>query len=199
MSQTEELFLLAGTWTLIAVFIARLISNWPGRIAFLVIAIGLPFWELPYGYYNFQNLCREEAGVKSIAAFPPQDSVCINSFDLGLYNQLAKAGFSRIEIVGPSGNAQEHAAKGEVFITDRKRAKSSYCIFFQGNITLRWGISRSDKLIVRLADNFSVSRQSDYSWSGMWWQYATRPVFGFGGECFGSRSAIISTLQRGSN
>ena len=70
MSQTEELFLLAGTWTLIAIFIARFIPNWPGRIAFLAIAVGLPFWELPYGYYNFQRLCREELDLKVLLVNP---------------------------------------------------------------------------------------------------------------------------------
>src|SRR6185436_10438805 len=97
MSDTEQLFLVAAIWALIAAVIARFIPNWPGRIAFFAIAVALPFWELPYGYYNFQRLCRNETALIVSEKVLPQDSVCIDYFDAGLYRQLVQAGFSRIE------------------------------------------------------------------------------------------------------
>ena len=60
MNDTEQLFWMAVIWALIAAAIARFIPNWPGRIAFFTVAVAIPFWELPYGYYNFQRLCSEQ-------------------------------------------------------------------------------------------------------------------------------------------
>src|SRR6185436_1324458 len=123
MSDTEQLFVAAAVWALIAAIIARFIPNWPGRVAFFAIAVGLPFWELPYGYYNFRKLCREETVLKVTEKIPPQDSVCIEYFDLGLYRQLMQAGFSRIEVTSQSDNAKEYVANGRVVMTNRERAR----------------------------------------------------------------------------
>ena len=70
MSDTEQLFVVAAVWALIAAAIARFISNWPGRVAFFVIAVGLPFWELPFGYYNFQKLCSEHNKFQIVEKIP---------------------------------------------------------------------------------------------------------------------------------
>ena len=86
MSDTEQLFVVAAVWVIIAAVIARFIPNWPVRIAFFVLAVGIPFWELPYGYYNFQNLCREETKLMVIERIPPQESVCVEQFDAGQRN-----------------------------------------------------------------------------------------------------------------
>ena len=197
MNDTEQLFLMAAIWAVIAAAIARLIPTWPGRIAFFAIAVGLPFWELPYGYYNFQKLCREDTPLKVIEKILPQESVCIEYFDLGLYKQLVQAGFTRIEITGRSDNAKEYAANGRVVMTRREQAKSAYCIAFQSNISQPSRILRSDTLIVRAADNRLHARQSRIRWDGMWWQKATSPIAGIGGLCSGLLSAPISALRQG--
>jgi hypothetical protein len=199
MNDTEQLFLVAAVWALIAAAIARFIPNWPGRIAFFAIAVGLPFWELPYGYYNFRELCRDETDLKISEKFPPQDSVCIEYFDLGLYRQLVEAGFSRIEITGRSDNAKEIAASGRVFLVNREQAKSSYCIAFQPNISLPFRILRSDTLVVHATDNRLIARQSRIRWDGTWWQKAASPIFGIGGVCFRPLSAPIMALRQGAN
>ena len=181
MNDTEQLFIAAAVWALAAAVIARFIPNWPGRIAFFALAVGIPFWELPYGYYNFQKLCREETNLRISEKILPQDSVCIDYFDLGFYRQLVQAGFTRIEITGRSDNAKEYAASGRVFLTTRKQAKSSYCIVFESNISLPWRILRGDTSIVRVADNHSVARQSRIRWDGTWWQKEASPILGICG------------------
>ena len=198
MNDTEQLFLIAAVWALIAAAIARLIPNWPGRITFFAIAVGLPFWELPYGYRNFQKLCREETTLKVIEKFLPQDSVCIEYFDAGLYRQLVQGGFSRIEIIGRSDNAKEYAAKGQVFMTNRQQAKSSYCMIFKNNISLPLRVLRTDTLIEQTSDMRVVARQSEFHWAGMWWQEQARTVAGRGGVCSKESNEAIPLLRRGS-
>ena len=197
MNDTEQLFLLAAVWTVIAAVIARFIPNWPGRIAFIAITVGLPFWELPFGYYNFRELCREETRIRVLERVLPQDSVCIDSFDLGIYGQLVQAGFSRIEVTGRSDNAKQYAANGRIFSTSRERAISPYCIVFQGNISLPYRVLRSDTLIVRAADDHPIARQSRFRWDGTWWQQAASPLLGIGGVCFESLSNSIQTVRLG--
>jgi len=197
MNDTDQLFVVAAVWALIAAVIARFIPNWPGRIAFFAIAVGLPFWELPYGYYNFQKLCREETPLKVIEKVLPQDSVCVEYFDLGLYRQLVQAGFSRIEIVGRSDSAKEYAANGRVVLTNRQQAKSSYCISFENNISLPWRVLRADTMIERSHDRRIAARQSRIRWDGAWWQQAASPVLGIGGMCSGSLSTPILALRQG--
>jgi hypothetical protein len=198
MNDTEQLFLAAAAWALIAAAIARFIPNWPGRIVFFALAVGIPFWELPYGYYNFQKLCREETTLKVIEKFPPQDSVCIEYFDAGLYRQLAQGGFTRIEITGRSDNAKEYAAKGQVFMTNHEQAKSSYCIAFENNISLPWRLLRADTMIEQRSDRRVIGRQSEFYWTGMWWQEQARPAAGRGGVCSKDSNETIALLRRGS-
>lgn len=197
MSDTEQLFLVATVWALIAAAVARFIPNWPGRIAFFAIAVAIPFWELPYGYYNFQKLCQEETSLKIIEKFLPQDSVCIEYFDLGLYRQLVQAGFGRIEITGRSDNAKEYAANGRVVLTSREQAKSSYCIVFENNISMPWRVLRSDILIDHAREKRVVARQSEFYWAGTWWQEQARPVLGRGGFCSRETNDAVAVLHRG--
>ena len=197
MNDTEQLFIAAAVWALIAAGIARFIPNWPGRIAFFAIAVGIPFWELPYGYYNFQKLCREEINLRIGEKILPQDSVCIDYFDLGLYRQLVQAGFTRIEITGRSDNAKEYAASGRVFLTNRGQAKSSYCIAFTNNTYLPWRILRADILIEHARERRVVARQSEFYWAGMWWQEQARPVLGRGGVCSKESNDALAVLHRG--
>jgi hypothetical protein len=197
MSETYELLLMAAVWTLIAVVIACFIKNWPGRLAFLAIAVGLPFWELPYGYYNFQNLCGTEARLLVFEKIPPQDSICLQDLDSGLYSRLANAGFTRIEVTGKSDDAKRDSQSGRVLRTQRSGVKSSYCIGFHENISLPWRVRRGDLLVTRANDTKVVARQSHFSWAGMWWQEQLRPIFGSGGTCFDNPDRVSFTLRNG--
>ena len=69
MSDTEQLFVLAGVWVAIAAVIARFISGWPARIVVFTLLVGIPFWELPYGYYNFRELCKSKRSCRSLRGY----------------------------------------------------------------------------------------------------------------------------------
>jgi hypothetical protein len=199
MSDTEQLFIVAAVWALIAAVIARFIPNWPGRIAFFAIAVALPFWELPYGYYNFEKLCKEQAGLKTFEPIQPQRFVCVAyPFDSGA-PFLLKAGFSVVEARDKTGNVNRisRAPSGEFESAKLNRVTSEYCITYAFVRGLPWRVMRNEMTVSRESDQKLVARHSEFVWFGMWWQEAATPVLGRGGQCRGDAIQPISTALLG--
>lgn len=199
MSQTHELFTMAAIWTLIAIVIAYFIKNWPGRIAFLAIAVGVPFWELPYGYYNFQKLCKEQGGLKVFEPIPPQHIVCVtHPFDSGA-PALLGVGFGIVEARDKSGSVNKisRASSGELVSMKLGQVTSDYCITYAFVRGLPWRIQRNEMTVSREKDRRLVARHSEFVWFGMWWQDAAAPMLGRGGECRRDAVAPISSALLG--
>ena len=185
MNDTEQLFLVAAVWALIAAAIARFIPNWPGRIAFFALAVGIPFWELPYGYYHFEKLCKEHGGLKIFEPISPQQVVCLAyPFDSAASGML-KTGFSIVEARDKSGSVNRilRSTSGELESTKLNQVTSEYCTTYAFVRGLPWRIMRNEITISRESDQRLVARHSDFVWFGMWWQEAALPVLGRGGEC----------------
>ena len=201
VSDTEQLFVVAAVWALVAAAIARFIPNWPGRIAFFVFAVGIPFWELPYGYYNYHLLCREGLKLQVFEKITPQEVVCADYPYVTIHNDLLKFGFTTVETRGKAGEIKRFTVKpGEsVAATNQQGLTSNYCLTFVNNNRLPWRVWRHDQLIARANDRHIVARQSRYSWAGMWWQEEMRPVFGRGGECSDEMNRTIATLRDGAS
>jgi len=197
MNDTEQLFLVAIVWALIAAAITRFIPNWPGRIVFFTITVAIPFWELPYGFYNFRKLCDEQGKLQVFEKIEPQDSVCVNDLDAGVYSGLMRAKFVRIEVIGRSDDAGRDSGSGRVFLTKKQDIKSPYCLAFQANVSLPWRVLRNDALIARSSDEHVVARQSQLQWAGMWWQEKVRPMLGRGGVCFEDPQHTTLALRNG--
>ena len=199
MSDTEQLFVAAAVWALIAAVIARFIPNWPGRIAFFAIAVALPFWELPYGYYNFQKLCREEVGLQVSEKILPQEIVCADYPYVTLHGELLKSGFASVETRSKAGEINRYATRpdGGIEKLEQQKLTSNYCLTFVNNIQLPWRVLRHDQLVARANDGRIVARQSRFTWSGMWWQEDGRPIFGRGGDCSDKGNRSILALRQG--
>jgi len=199
MNDTEQLFVVAAVWALIAAVIARAIPTWPGRIAFFTLAVGLPFWELPYGYYNFQKLCKEYGGLKTFEPISPQKIVCVAyPFDSAA-SGLLKAGFSMVEARDKIGgvNRISRAPSGEFESTKVNQVTSEYCITYAFVRGLPWRVMRNEMTVSRESDHRLVARHSEFVWFGMWWQEAATPVLGRGGECRRDAVGPISTALLG--
>lgn len=197
MSDTEQLFVVAAVWALIAAVIARFIANWPGRIAFFAIAVGVPFWELPYGYYNFQMLCKEQGGLKVFEPISPQTIVCVTyPYESGAPGMI-KAGFETVETRDKGGVVHRitRAPSGVLESIKQEHVTSEYCIAYAFVQGLPWRTMRKDVTALRVKDPKLVARHSDFVWFGMWWQEAATPILGRGGECrrdaVGSISAAL--------
>ena len=201
MNDTEQLFILAAIWALIAAYIARIVPKWSksGRVAFFVVAVGLPFWELPYGYYNFQRLCREETRLQVLEKIMPQEIACADYPYATLHKVLLSSGFRTVETGGKTGEIRRFAARSDGGIEEsiQQRLESNYCLSFQNNIRLAWRVLRHDQLITRVSDRKIAASQSRFSWLGMWWQEVLQPILGRGGECADVKNRSISALRDG--
>jgi hypothetical protein len=197
MSDTTQLFVLAGLWTIGALVAAYVILKWPVKIAVVALLVGIPFWELPYGYYNFRTLCEKEAKLQTFQKVAPQDSICVENLDSVLFESFSEAGFSRIEVLGGSDDRERDAKSGRVFAGTNQGIKSPYCLVFVNNISLPWGILRHDSLVRRANDSSIAARQSQFHWAGMWWQELARPVLGRGGRCFDDPAQSIRAIRYG--
>src|SRR5437899_2096935 len=119
MSDTAYLFIVAGIWSLIALAIVYFIPKWPVKFAVFALLVGIPFWELPYGYFNFQRACDEQVKWRTFEAIQPQESLCVENLDAGLYVALTNVGFTRIEVMGGSDDRKRDQESGRVFRSKR--------------------------------------------------------------------------------
>lgn len=198
MSDTEQLFIFAGAWTAAALFIAYFIPRWPAKVAAVALIVGIPFWELPYGYYNFGLQCGELARLRLLERLEPQDSVCIDTLDSLLFANLTRAGFSRIELLGGSDDPARDQASGKVTsVVKREDLQSRFCLEFRNNVRMPRHLSRSETLIVRAKNRSVVAQQYAIYWSGLWWQRMTSPILGRGGQCFEDPMKPILAIRRG--
>lgn len=198
MSDATQLFILAGIWTLVAAFLVYFIRNWSARVVVFALVVGIPFWELPYGYYNFSRLCDDEARFLIVEKFPPQSTVCAAYPFVSLHRELLKAGFPEVETKGINGDVRRYVVQdGKVLETSQSALASTYCMTFVNNIQLPWRVLRHEVRIVRAQDERLVARQSRFGWSGMWWQEAMRPVLGNGGTCSADSQLPILALKHG--
>jgi hypothetical protein len=201
MSDTAQLFMLAGVWTLGALAVAYFLPKWPTKIIVFALLVGIPFWELPFGYQNFQASCKAAKKVQVIEAISPQSGVCVDyPFDDAAKAAL-KSGFARVEARGKSGDVREYVAVPTADLPGgrKDRVTAGYCISSVLNIREPWRVWRHDHVVRRVSDEAVVARQSRYSWSGMWWQDAASPVLGRGGTCSGPLNQLFDAVRLGSD
>jgi hypothetical protein len=200
MSDTTQLFILAGIWTLAAAILVYFIRNWPARIFVFALLVGVPFWELPYGYYNFQNLCKTAGGLHVLEPIAPQKTICADyPFDSSAKG-LTRYGFDRVEARAKTGEITQFSKdpKGAV-AKGSKRIESEYCVTFSNNNRLPWQVIRHDFTIVRADTKSVAARHSVFDWLGTWWQVAASPMLGRGGTCREDPvEPLMATLLAGS-
>jgi hypothetical protein len=201
VSDTQELFLIAAVWAAIAAFIVKFLPNWPARIAVFALLVGIPFWELPYGYFNFRTLCGAEARLQVFEKIQPQATVCADYPFVTLHERLLRDGFSTVETRGRSGDINRYVktASGKISSSKEPRLASNYCLTFQNNNRLPWRVLRHDTLVIRSDDRKVAARESRFHWAGMWWQDEAKPVLGRGGECSANGPGAILALQEGAS
>ena len=196
MSDTEQLFILAGFWTAGAVVLAYFIPKWPAKVAAVALLVGIPFWELPYGYYNFHRLCSHDGGLRVFESILPQKSICADyPLDYSA-KDLLRFGFESVEARNKTGEVTRIVATGATLQDSSKKLVSALCVTFVNNGHLPWRVLRHDFLVIRATDNALVARHSVFDWFGMWWQEAASPMLGRGGICREDPIQPVMTMLR---
>jgi hypothetical protein len=197
MSDTEQLFIVAAVWAIAAAFLAYFVRNWGGRIALFAVLVGVPFWELPYGYLNFKRLCDEQGGLRVLEGISPQEKVCVSYPFETSAGRLLAAGFGIVEARDKNGRVT--VLRNDQLASEAPKLSSNYCVTQQFVPGLPWGIQRNEYVIIAQANDRVVARHSDFVWFGLWWQQITAPLLGRGGECRHNEpvNSIVNVLLRG--
>ena len=196
--EAQELLLAALVWTAVAAAIViRFVSDRLLRIALFAVLFGIPFGELPYGYYNFLDLCQSETVLQVSEKIPAQETVCVEELNSLMYTNLMRAGFARVEVTSDADYPSVYLVDRRVVRTHPELTKSPYCIVVKKDIVLPWNILRSDTLIVDSRNQQTVARQSAIHWQGMWWQKDLIPSFGSGRTCSGNPGRPAVALRKG--
>ncbi len=182
MSDTEQLFILAGFWTAGALILAYFIPSWWAKIAAVALLVGIPFWELPFGYMNFRRLCEGQGGLRVIESVTPQHTVCAIYPLESSASRLLELGFATVEAKDQLGHVWI-LSKDSKRQSESANVSSAYCITQSFAKGLPWRIQRNEHTVIRVADEHRVAQFNDFVWFGTWWQEQALPVLGRGGEC----------------
>jgi len=169
-----------GLWYLL---IRALPNRWAKAIVALV-ALYLPFWDVPYGYYNFRTLCAEEGGVKVFEKVPPQDSIYLDKSVLGAVSYMFKQGYRIVEEQDRSGQIGRWLASdpGRREVVEKASLISTYGMRSELFKRQPWGILRSDDFVFNVRTDAVVIRSTYFRWQ-IWISSLGIPGFGYFHYC----------------
>jgi len=153
------------------------------KIAAIVVALAIPFWDLPFGYFNFYRHCSQEGGIHLSKELPPSSAILVDSSSGYTPNQVLRFGFKAVEYEA-SGQIIRYVRESQDIVKSTHAAPiSALRVIFAGHKILPWNLTRTDYVVTRLDNGQVVASQTDFQWRGMWWQVASAPLLGDGGRC----------------
>jgi hypothetical protein len=173
-------------------------NNW-ARAAVVVAALGIPFWDLPIGYYEFQRLCSAEGGLRILKPVAPQERVFFDSMPSQSAEDLLAKGFKVVEIARADGKGiARHEFLGGIVTKNVAEPESAVRVTIRRNQLLSWNILRDDRIAQFRVNGELLARHSTFTWHGGWLKALASPT-GFALHCFVSRDdQIVEWLANGS-
>ena len=171
------------------------------KVFALLIALLIPLWDLPIGYFSYRNLCSSEGGIHIYKRFPPQDKVFLDSLPSFSVNQMLRQGWKTVEVIRMDGKGiarHELGPNKEVITQEVQQPISNITVSIVRGQTLPWNIVREDRYARTRGDNETVARYSSFSWQGGWVYRLLSPVLGPGVSCsIGPEDPVVALLLRG--
>jgi hypothetical protein len=196
------LAVIAGLALYIGIFwliVRALKQRWAKALA-VVIAVAIPFWDLPFGYLSFQQDCKQYGGLHVFEKVSPATAIFIDRHIGYTPDQLKRFGFKVIEYGEPGNITRYTAAKDGYIKSTDQTAISKVMVHFQPNQQLPWHVVRRDYLASNVETKSVIARYTDIRWLGMWWQVEASPIFGDGGRCyFSGDNPILALLAKGNS
>ena len=177
-------------------FIARLLPNWWARCFAVLVALAIPFGDIPIGYLRFSNACAADGGLRVLEQFPPQSSLYLGAETGYTPQDLFRRGFAVAEFLRMDGRIDVYArdTKETRFPTRTNEAKSKILLAIDRNQHIGWGITRHDRSARLHPAGRTVARFTRFRWAGGWLREFAAPALGFGGECFSDPTDPLLTL-----
>src|SRR5439155_16090899 len=80
-------------------YVVKAARNRTQRIVAVLVAVLIPFWDLPIGYFEYQRYCSSEGGIRVYERVPPQDKIYFESTPSSFPEDMLKQGFKVVEIL----------------------------------------------------------------------------------------------------
>jgi len=165
------------------------------KIAAIVVALLIPFWDLPFGYFHFQRLCNQDGGLRVSERITPQSAICIDGLGYSP-NVLIQDGFQTVEYRNGKG-ARRHQSRpdGVIESTDVSNLISKYCVSVTYGERFPWNIFRRDLQAIDTSSGKVAARYTTFAWTGSWWKPSGMPG-GVAAECFPLKGDELFPLIR---
>ena len=195
------LAVLAGIAIYIAVFwflVRALEQKWAKGLAILV-ALAIPFWDLPFGYYNYREHCANDGGLHLRQQFSPVTSILIDPSTGYTADQLLRRGFKIVEVNEASQKITRYVVEGNGIKSENtEKITSSVRIRTHRNQVLPWNVVRHDVVVSLVNGDNVLVTHSGFHWRGVWWQVVGAPMFGTGPFCHTrDTDAVLTALASG--
>ena len=149
--------------------IANLDRHWAKAIA-IVIALAIPFWDVPIGYLNYSAHCASDGGLAKVAEIPPFKSIYLAHSIGRSPEKLIEAGLEMVEEpkYGTSVVRSRRTPGGAIEKTEVAKAESDLRIRYIYHDPLPWHLLRQELVLERNSSGQVVLRATSYTWLGGW-------------------------------
>lgn len=185
-------------WVVLWVYVFKKARNRGERVAALLVAVLIPFWDLPIGYFEFQQHCSAEGGIRVYERVTPQDKVYFESLPSSPPAELLKLGFKVVEIRRTDGKGivrYENHPDNSVSRTVQS-PESLVAISWTAAERLGWNVYRDRWAAHSLGEKKVLATYTTFSWHGGWLQQSSWPLLRGNLDCFLARTDPLITLLR---
>ena len=174
------LAVLAGIAIYIAVWwllVSSLKRTW-AKAAAIVIALAIPFWDLPLGYSSFTGHCREEGGLHQLGRVAANEGVFF-SYGTGVKAEyLFGLGAHFVEYLRPDESVTRYSrlTNGSIEKTTVDKPSSPVRLQAKFNVELPWNIYKNEVVLWDVQSNRPLARATSFYWIGGWIQRGSMPL-----------------------
>ena len=192
------LLVLGGAAAYVAIFwfVIAKARNRGERISAIVVALLIPFWDLPFGYANFYRHCSNEGGVR-VSKNLQANTILVDQSAGYTPEEILKLGFKSVEYLATDKVIRYEPALKGVTKSTHPSPLSTLRVHSPGSKPLSWNLIRHDYFVSQIDGGQVVASQTDFEWRGMWWQVSGAPLFGHGGFCLGVNDRPMLSLVAG--
>ena len=177
-------------------FVISKARNRGERISAVVVALLIPFWDLPIGYINFYKHCSQEGGIYIDKEFRAPDAILIGESSAYRPDTVLKLGIKTVEFKDREDIIRFTLDANKVARSIHTTPISALKIENSGHKLLPWNLVRTEQIVTRLKDGKVVAKQTDFSWRGMWWEVSTRVHVISPAQCSGVREkSLLASLM----
>ena len=193
---------LAGVAIYIALwwYLVRILKHTWAKALAILVALAIPFWDLPFGYLAFKGDCATYGGLHISQRIPASDTIFVDRHIAYRPEYLRRFGFKVVEY-GEPGNITRYTATPTGYAQSKHLdAISTLKVSFVANQALPWGVIKRDFLVSRVDTSQVLASYSDLRWSGLWWQARAAPILSDGGRCYAvDENPLLTLIARGTS